>query len=327
MSLDARALMRLGTRAFEGLESRDVGMVDGGRVREGGAWRAGLLVLAAVLATLLGVGCGGERQTGGAASETAEAAPPGDTLDVRAMLDRAIAAHGGAVLDTATLAFRFRDARFRLTRRGGRFHYRRAHTDTLGRRIVEGLTNGGVYRVVAGDTVALTDSARAAVATRVNSVAYFALLPYPLGDPAVQPAYAGPDTVRGQPYHRVRVTFRPQGGGADYEDVFCFWFHADSLAMDYLAYAYGLAPGETDTGTRFREAVGVRRLAPPEGAAAGPGVRVADYRNRTADTLATDAVCRYGDLVGTQALRRVSTVRLDSVRLRRPRPSDLRRSP
>jgi hypothetical protein len=240
-------------------------------------------------------------------------------VDAGVLVERVRAAHGAGVLDTATVHFRFRDARFRLARQAhGRFHYRRAFADTVAdtttaapgdsvvRRVVEGLTNDGPYRVVGGDTVALDAEARGRVATAVNSVAYFALLPYPLGDPAVQPDYAGRDTVRGVPYDRVRVTFRPEGGGADYHDRFCYWFDARDGSMDYLAYAYDLGPDDPAPGTRFREAIHVRRV---------DGVRFADYRNYTSDAVAPRAICTYPTYLGTDSLRLVSTVALDSIRV------------
>jgi hypothetical protein len=240
------------------------------------------------------------------------------TADAAVLIDRAIAAQGGPVLDTATVRFVFRGTRFRLSRDGtGRFHYRRVFTDTQAvddasrdsvvRKVVEGLTNDGVYRTVDGDTMALNDAERERVATAVNSVAYFALVPYPLDDPAVQPSYAGADTVRGVPYHRVRVAFRAEGGGADHHDRFCYWFDARDYSLDYLAYAYDLGPNDPEPGTRFREAVNRRTVG---------GVRFADYRNYTAgEAVPPAAICTYPVYLGTDSLRLVSTVALDSVRV------------
>jgi hypothetical protein len=239
-----------------------------------------------------------------------DSAPPPPSA--QAIVDSAVAAHGGSVLDRAIMTFTFRGDRYRLRQDGGQFHYRRTYTDSLGRTVRDGLTNDGVYRVVDGDTVSLRNDERSAVRTTVNSVSYFVLLPHPLGDPAVQPHYSGRDTLDGVPYHRVRVTFQQEGGGQDWQDIFMYWFRADTYAMDYLSYAFGLAPGDTDTGTRFREAYNVRRVN---------GVRVADYLNYTSDTLATDRMRLYPRLWATDALELVSRVEVDSVRVR-PLPSD-----
>lgn len=233
--------------------------------------------------------------------------PSPSSPSAQAIIDSAVVAHGGTTLDRATVSFTFRDAHIDLRRYDGRFHYRHQYTDSLNRPVQDGLTNQGPYRVVAGDTVSLSDDARTAVQTRVNSVAYFALLPYPLQDPAVQPTYDGRDTLAGTTYHRIRVTFRKKGGGSDWEDVFLYWFQTDTYALDFLAYAFGLGSGDTDRGTRFREAYNVRRVNE---------VRFADYRNYTADSLSPAEMARYPDLWQQDALSLVSRIELDSIRVR-----------
>ena len=224
-----------------------------------------------------------------------------------AVVDSALAAHGTSILDRAVVTFTFRNDRYRIRQNDGRFHYRRTYTDSLDRTVREGFTNDGVYRVVNGDTVSLSGDETGSVRSTVNSVSYFALLPHSLGDPAVQPHYSGRDTLDGVPYHRIRVTFQQQGGGQDWQDVFMYWFRTDTYAMDYLSYAFGLAPNDTATGTRFREAYNVRRVN---------GVRVADYMNYTSDTLATDRMHLYSNLWRQDALELVSRVEIDSVEIR-----------
>lgn len=229
-------------------------------------------------------------------------APP----SASAVIDSARAAHEAPVLERAVVTFAFRGDHYRIRQDEGRFHYRRTYTDSQDRTVTEGLTNEDTYRVVEGDTVDLSASERDALHTTVNSVTYFALLPEPLGDPAVQPTYSGRDTIDGVPYHRVKVTFRQEGGGQDWEDEFMYWFRTDTYAMDYLAYAFGLGPDE-ETGTRFREAYNVRRRN---------GVRFADYYNYTVDTLSADRLAHYPDLMARDALELVSRVEIDSVQVR-----------
>ena len=231
---------------------------------------------------------------------------PDPTPSAAAVIDSARAAQGAPVLDEAVVTFDFRGDDFRVRQDGGPFHYRRSYADSLGRPVTEGLTNDGIYRVVEGDTVSLSSSERDAVETTVNSVTYFALLPEPLGDSAVQPTYSGRDTIDGVPYHRVKGTFRQEGGGRDWEDVFMYWFRTDTYAMDYLAYAFGQGPDE-EPGTRLREAYNVRRVN---------GVRMADYRNYTVDTLSADQMEEYSDLWARDAARLVSRIELDSVQVR-----------
>jgi len=238
---------------------------------------------------------------------------PADPPSAHAVIDSAVAAHGGDVLDRAVVTFTFRGDQYRLRQHNGRFHYRRSYTDSLGRRVYDGLTNEGVYRVVAGDTVALSEPERSAVHTKVNSVAYFTLLPHPLQDAAVEPTYEARDTLNGTVYHRIRVTFQKEGGGQDWEDVFLYWMTADTYEMDYLAYAYGLGADDTDPGTRFREAYNVRRIN---------GVRFADYRNYTAPALAPAQMRRYPERWRRDALTLVSRIAIDSVQVRPLAPTE-----
>jgi hypothetical protein len=256
-------------------------------------------LLAATLTTvLLLVGC----QTD---------APP-DRPSAAAIVDSAVAAHGGAVLDRAEVEFNFRGDAYRVRQDEGQFHYRRTYADSLDRTVTEGLTNDGVYRVVDGDTASLSDDERGRIHTTVNSVTYFALLPHPLTDEAAQPSYGGRDTIDGTPYHRIRVTFQQEGGGQDWEDVFVYWFQTDTYAMDYLSYAFGLGPGDTEQGTRFREAYNVRRVE---------GVRFADYMNYASDTLSYDRMDQYPGLWAQDALDLVSRIEIDSLEVR-PLPPD-----
>jgi hypothetical protein len=244
----------------------------------------------------------------GACGSDPDGSPDAVPSSARAIVDSAVAAHGGDVMNRAVMTFDFRGAAFRLVHDGGRFRYTRTYTDSLGRAVREVLSNDSLYRAVDGTRVDLSDDEARQIETAVNSVAYFALLPEPLSDPAVQPARLGRDTINGTPYHVIEVTFRQEGGGRDWEDRFVYWFRTDTYAMDYLAYAYGLGSGGEDPGHRFREAYDVRRVN---------GVRVADYRNYTDTTLTPSTLERYPSRLNTETLELVSTVDLDSVRVRR----------
>jgi len=235
-----------------------------------------------------------------------------DRPSASAIVDSAVAAHGGAVLDRAEVAFNFRGDQYRIRQEDGQYHYRRTYTDSLDQTVTEGLTNDGVYRVVDGDTVSLSEDERGDIHTTVNSVTYFALLPHPLTDAAVQPSYSGRDTIDGTPYHRIRVTFQQEDGGQDWEDVFMYWFRTDTYAMDYLSYAFGLGPDDMEQGTRFREAYNVRRVE---------GVRFADYMNYASDTLSYNRMAQYPDLWSQDALNLVSRIEIDSLEVH-PLPPD-----
>ncbi len=136
----------------------------------------------------------------------------------------------------------------------------------------------------------------------VNSVVYFALLPYKLNDPAVNKRFLGESIIKGQPYQAVEVTFEQEGGGGDWNDVFVYWFHKEHRTMDYLAYLYHVNGG----GTRFREAHNIRTIE---------GIRIADYRNYKSESTDLPLV-EYAEAFSTDTLIKVSDVDVENVRVR-----------
>jgi hypothetical protein len=240
-----------------------------------------------------------------ACTEPSAESGPDDNTRADSIVQAAIAAHGGDVLDRSVVSFTFREFNFRVERDGGQYRYQRTYTDSLGRSVREVLTNDSLYRSIDGERVQLTEDERNAVRVDVNSVPYFALLPYNLQDPAVQTEYSGVDTMDGTPYHRIRVTFQQEGGGQDWQDVFMYWFAQDDLSMDYLAYAYGFSPNEA-YGTRFRAAYDVRTAE---------GVRFADYMNYTTPGDSLRDLTRYPDYLAGDSLELVSRVETDSVQV------------
>lgn len=222
--------------------------------------------------------------------------------DPQRIVDRAIEAHGGADrLDGAIIRFDFRDRRFALRHDEGRYRYERTFPDSSVR-IHDVLTNDGVSRAIAGSQVELSDSMRRSVKSGVNSVAYFALLPFKLNDPSVQKRYLGADSVRQEPYHKVEVTFEQEGGGLAHEDRFVYWFHRDRHTMDFFAYDFE----EDGGGTRFREAVRPRQVG---------GLRFVDYINYTSDLIPSpgDSIEQYDRALATGNLRVLSEINLENI--------------
>jgi hypothetical protein len=217
------------------------------------------------------------------------------------LIEQARQSHGSAALDNASVEFTFRGDRYVADRENGRFMYTRIWRDEDGREIHDRLSNDGVERLVDGQQVTLEPAEALAAEERVNSVVYFALLPYNLTDSSVRARHVGTDTLRGEPYEAVEVTFEEEGGGRDWEDRFVYWIHRENGTMDYLAYRYHTNTG----GTRFREAYNPRVVN---------GVRFADFRNYAfadGDRQIEDYPARLAD----GGLRLVSEIVLDSVRV------------
>src|SRR5690606_39210060 len=168
----------------------------------------------------------------------------------------------------SAISFEFRDRQYRALRDGGVFVYSRTFADSTGHEVHDVWRNSGFTRTVNGKEVDLPAERQKAFTASVNSVIYFALLPYALNDEAVYKEYLGETTIKGESYHKVRVTFAQEGGGEGYQDVYVYWFHQQRHTMDYLAYSFQ----ENDGGTRFREAYNPRSIG---------AILFQDYNNYT----------------------------------------------
>jgi hypothetical protein len=65
-----------------------------------------------------------------------------------------------------------------------------------------------------------------------------------LKDNAVNLEYLGETTIEKEKYDKIKVWFDKEGGGKDFEDVYCYWFNQKTHLVNYLAYTNG--------GPRFR---------------------------------------------------------------------------
>ncbi|WP_017732483.1 DUF6503 family protein [Nafulsella turpanensis] len=218
------------------------------------------------------------------------------------VVNQAIEVHGGdAFEENAKLAFEFRDRTYMYQRNGGTFEYRRIFTDSTGEAITDILNNSGFVRLVNGDTVQLAEERQQAYSSSVNSVIYFALLPYRLNDAAVQKEYLGQVEIEGEPYDKVKVTFAEEGGGEDHEDTFVYWFHANEHTLDYLAYQFHTDGG----GYRFRKAYNPRQTG---------GILWLDYINYKPE-VSKLAVEEMDSLFAIGKLEELSRIELENIRV------------
>jgi len=225
----------------------------------------------------------------------------GDQNDPQQIIDRAINVHGGSSFEQSEITFTFRDRVYTSKRKDGDFELTRQFEDTTGAVVKDYLTNEGFRREINGELMAVHDSMANKYSNSVNSVIYFALLPYKLNDPAVIKEYLGVDTIKGEPYHEIKVTFKKEGGGDDAEDVFVYWIHRKDYTMDYLVYEYHVDGG----GVRFREAKNVRTVG---------DIRFADYNNYGTEEV-VQSLQEYDDLFEQDKLNLVSEIILDDVKV------------
>lgn len=186
-------------------------------------------------------------------------------ISAQDIVDKSIAVSGGDRYKTSDISFDFRDRKYILQRIDGKKILKRIKkNDTLD--IVDVKTAQGFERYVDGKLAQIPDSLANSYANSVNSVHYFAYLPYGLNDQAVIKEYLDEVVIKDKKYHKIKVTFKQENGGDDFDDVYIYWFNAKTFKPDYLAYEFHV----NDGGLRFREAFNERTVN---------GIRFVDYLN------------------------------------------------
>jgi len=175
--------------------------------------------------------------------------------DPQKIIDKAIAASGGEKYLNSTVEFDFRERHYIAKRNGGVFSYERITKDSVNT-IHDYLSNEGFRREINGAQVDVADSMKTRYSASVNSVLYFALLPYGLNDASVQKKFLGETQLEGKNQFVVEITFT-QNGGEDHEDVFIYWINKKEFTIDYMAYSFAENDGE---GYRFRKAYNPRTV-------------------------------------------------------------------
>lgn len=198
-------------------------------------------------------------------------------LTAQDIVDKTIEVSGGEKYLNAEIDFDFRDKHYRSVREGGKFQYERQFQDSIGS-IKDVLNNDGFQRYVNDALTEIPDSMAVKYTASVNSVHYFALLPYGLNDAAVNKSSLGVVAIKDRLYHKIKVTFSQEGGGEDYEDVFVYWIDVETFKADYIAYSYIEDDG---VGIRFREAYNERMVN---------GLRFVDYNNYKSEDATMDVI-------------------------------------
>lgn len=191
----------------------------------------------------------------------------------QSIIDKAIAISCMGNCEQANIAFTFRKNSYTSIRKGGDYILTSVKHDSTGI-VRDELTNEGFSRTVNGALVTLTEEDALKYGNNVNSVHYFAQLPYGLNAPAVNKTLLGEIVIKGNNYYQIAVDFNEEGGGTDFEDKFVYWIHKEHYTLDYLAYSYAVNGG----GIRFREAYNPRVVN---------NMRFVDYNNYKPATLQT----------------------------------------
>ena len=177
--------------------------------------------------------------------------------DPQKIIDKAIAASGGEKYLKSKIEFDFRGRHYVAERDGGIFSYERIFKDS-DNNIHDFVSNDGFKREINDAPVEVADTMQVKYTSSVNSVIYFALLPYGLNDAAVQKKLLGETTIENVGYYIIEVTFAQEGGGEDHEDVFIYWISKTDFTIGYMAYSY--EEEDDGIGLRFRKAYNPRTV-------------------------------------------------------------------
>ncbi|GAB3218426.1 hypothetical protein J0A67_02715 [Algoriphagus aestuariicola] len=217
------------------------------------------------------------------------------------IVDESIAAHGGAAFENSLIEFDFREIHYTIFKTPTAFEYIREFSDSTGS-VKDVLNNSGFTRMVNGVKIdTLTQERIGAFSRSVNSVAYFAFLPYGLNDEAAVKSYLGETKINGKKYEMVKVTFVPEGGGEHFEDEFLYWFGKEDHLMDFMAYSYHTDGG----GVRMREVSSVAEFG---------GIRFQNYLNLKPQDKETP-VEKMQELYLAGKLEKLSEINLENIKV------------
>ena len=160
--------------------------------------------------------------------------------DPQKIIDKAIGAAGGEKYLHATIEFDFRGRHYIAQREGGKYSYQRIFKDTKDSTNIvhDFVTNEGFIRKINDSVVTVPDSMKVKYTSSINSVIYFALLPYGLNDGSVKKKFLGETILDNQSFYKIEITFGQEGGGEDFEDTFNYWINQSDFTIGYLSYSF-----------------------------------------------------------------------------------------
>lgn len=181
------------------------------------------------------------------------------------LIEKSIQAHGGALYENAAYTFTFRKKRYHFKNRPNGYTYG-VEFDKDSQKIKDQLVDGSFTRSINGKSSALSEKDSKRYSNSLNSVIYFATLPYKLNDPAVHASYIGITEIKGTVYEEIEIRFSEDNGGDDHDDTYHYWINQVTNTIDYLAYNFHV----NDGGVRFRSAYNPRTVS---------GIRFQDFVN------------------------------------------------
>ncbi|MFD2098402.1 DUF6503 family protein [Flagellimonas iocasae] len=225
---------------------------------------------------------------------------PKAPLTAQEIVDKSIDDSGGILFEDHTVSFEFRDRTYVSENDNGKKLLKRIfQVDSV--TIMDVKTGNDFQRYMNDSLVAVSDSLAGRYANSVNSVHYFARLPYGLNDAAVNKELLGKETIQEKEYYKIKVTFDQDGGGDDFDDVYVYWVDLKTFKPDYLAYSFHVNGG----GQRFRKAYNERYVN---------GIRFVDYENYKPKDEDSD-ILKIGQLFNSGELELLSKIELTNIKV------------
>jgi len=215
------------------------------------------------------------------------------------LINETIKAHGGELYNDASFQFTFREKVYSFKNNGAQYEYTSEfQTDNGWQKDV--FKDREFTRSIEGNELNLSEEDAEKYGESLNSVIYFATLPHKLSDASVQSEYLGQKTIGLNLYETVKVMFKQEGGGQDFQDEYCYWINTENNRVDYFAYNYQVNGG----GVRFRSAFNTREVE---------GVLFQDYINFEAE-VGTPLVDLPG-LFELDSLKELSRIELTGIKV------------
>jgi len=225
-----------------------------------------------------------------------------EKLDAQQIIDRAIAVSGGIYYNDSAISFLFRDKEYvSQIENGNKVLKRITYTDSLK---ITDIKKHNMFQRFFNDTlISIPDSVANRYSNSINSVHYFARLPFGLNDSAVHKDLMSEVEINGANYYKVKITFDKNDGGEDFDDIYIYWFNKETFKPDFLAYEFHIDGG----GIRFREAFNERYVN---------GIRFVDYNNYKANNKEVD-IFKIDSLFAKNALELLSKIELKNIKVER----------
>lgn len=222
------------------------------------------------------------------------------SLSANDIINKAIEASGGELYEKSKICFKFRGLEY-VSEEKGKVQKRSFFSDSIN--YIDIKRENNFERFVNDIPVIIPDSLATLYSNSLNSVHYFAQLPYHLNDAAVHKEFLKEESIGEKNYYVIKATFDKKGGGTDFEDTYLYWVNKKTFKVDYLAYNYHTNGG----GIRFRKAYNERYVN---------GIRFVDYENyKPKNSKAT--LMQMSELFKKNELELLSKIDLENIEVNR----------